>query len=682
MTRAFVLIAFVALAARAHAFAFVGDETTGLVDVNWHITIEGEIARTVIDLTLATVNDEPVNGDVLFALPRGAVLHRSSISDDDGQSFVVAHTHGAGPSTDYDFTWTPWRTPPMSVLVVRELPRENDDDTYVAHVLVDPKRTTHVRLETANLLERRGKERILRVPLREDPYARCTNVATVRIDVDPADIEAVELANDVGQITSAADVQGVTEVSLPCSTAADDLVIMLTPRGERPDVAAAGYRSGDARVKPHVMVHGAPFARLPAPSTMPRTVIFIVDQSVRESGDAWWGEAPIGTLQYLVDALAPGDRFSAVFAGHGNRLLEGLVVIDEATRATIDTYERTEFTGLTDLTDCVDDAFAIVDEEGEGVQHFDLVVIHADDRHRLDAPPEDVSAHIDARAAERGVTVRVSALGVAAIVDANYFDVLSWAHAGFSFIVADDTWTRPYARELMHALAPSSRTFVRTDLSEENSIVVQAQHRALGIEDLLVVGTDQIGQPRALSLAVTVSAPFDDAVRHDLNVPSPPFSSTGAALAIPSLLARAQVRTISEDLVRVREGEDPARVDAIRAIGTHHGIVTRYTAHFVQFRDAMHGLADWRPRERDEAGVAKKTRNVDVIATERLLALPPRGAFPVSNGRGRSEPREDSSCTCTATPGSPRTLAFVFAIALGAARRLRGRRHLTTVQAA
>lgn len=256
------------------------DPGTPLVIRSHHVNVvlDGELAVTKSTTTYFNGSSLAAQGNVRLALPEDAIVRSVRYKHTGSDSFVEAELGIAG-------------IPDLHGRIARGLEWAGGGWLRGELAGIEAGKTLVLELEYVQWLHTQGGRAAYRYPMdggREPPL-----VGEIAIEVDTAKAQSPFLSVSAG---ASIDAQEVVHFRQADARPTGDLVVELSPRVVKPDVARAYVQSGGKGQDPYVMIR----TEVPAASPVGITLAIVVDASTSI------GAATLETQRAVVDAILEG----------------------------------------------------------------------------------------------------------------------------------------------------------------------------------------------------------------------------------------------------------------------------------------------------------------------------------------------------------------------------------------
>lgn len=336
-----------------------------------------------------------------------------------------------------------------------------------------------------------------------------------------------------------------------------------------------GLLTGERDGQGHLLFLFSPEADLGRNEALPKDIVFVIDRSGSMSGEKI--EQAKDALQFILGQLGEGDRFSIVsFNQEQSVLADSLQTVDKGILKDARRFvDRLTAGGSTDLEAALQAGLSIL-EQSENRGATRLVVFLTDGLPTAGITDETLIHRLVTKR-NTALEARLHVFGVGYDVNTHLLDRLAADNGGTV------TYVQP-GENLEAALTGFYAKIAYPLLTD-----LEVQFEGVEVEDLypenlpdLFQGSSLLltGRYRATGEAVTVRVRGRAGDERREYVYHFDLAQTGGRDFVPRLWATRRVGALL-DRVRV-EGETPALVEEIRALGLGYGLVTPYTTFVVQ----------------------------------------------------------------------------------------------------
>ncbi len=314
---------------------------------------------------------------------------------------------------------------------------------------------------------------------------------------------------------------------------------------------------------------------IPENQIMPKDVIIVLDQSGSMAGEKW--EQARAAAAYVLDNLNSADRFNAVLFSTGWRVYSTSMTPADQAQGAIDWINNQEAEGGTDINGALTTALGLADAERP------TTIIFLTDGLATEGETESAAILQNLGAAAKP-NVRIFTFGVGNDVDTLLLDAIVRDHRGASSYVREGERIDEEVASLYNKISAP----VLTDISLDFGGVTAELLYPAQLPDLFA-GTQLtiVGRFRgsvdntSITLRGTVNGEAQTFVYSNLSFPA----NAGGEAFIARLWA---TRRIGDLLNTIRlNGESPELVNSIIDLSIRYGIITPYTSFLIEEDDIL-----------------------------------------------------------------------------------------------
>jgi Ca-activated chloride channel family protein len=315
---------------------------------------------------------------------------------------------------------------------------------------------------------------------------------------------------------------------------------------------------------------------LPSERVAPQDIVLVVDQSGSMDGAKWTQAQAAAT--YVLKNLNPADRFNVILFSTGWRLYSSQLEPGAQTDSAIDWVNSQAAEGGTDINGALMTALGFADAERP------LTVLFITDGLATEGEtnPQTILANIDAAAAENA---RIFTFGVGDDVDTFLLDSIARGHRG------SGSYVRPTERidEEVASLYNQISSPVMTDVELTiEGVTADSWYPALPLPDLFV-GNQLIIVGRYRNSADAATIRLSGIVGGERQTLVYENLTFGGRAGGESFIARLwATRRIGDLLNRIRlNGENQELVNSIVSLSVRYGVITPYTSFLIDENDIL-----------------------------------------------------------------------------------------------
>lgn len=561
-------LGYTAQAARADGAVFPGELSAGYVGVRYHrvnVTLQGSVAVTRVEQEFYNPYDFPLSAQYLFPIPPHAELTRFRVWL-DGEEQSPARQDAGTTNTALQNLVSQHHDPSLLQYL--------DWETLAFEVKLAAGSARRMTLEYEQALVPAGGLYRYHYVLSTERYAVAPlEEATITVDVkvpggvsslySPSHlVETRWLAADHAQVSWQAENVQPTQ----------DFDLFFAPADQG---FGAGLLTAERNGQGHFLFLFSPQALLQAEDSLPKDIVFVIDCSGSMAGEKI--EQVRSALHYFIDRLAPRDRFSIVSFNEGQKPFSETLKTPEgdglaAAHRFVDSLRDG---GSTNIEAALQESLAIL-ERSEIRQGSSPIVIFLTDGQPTAGIIDDNEIVRLVTAANQDLQARLHVFGVGYDVNTHLLDGLSAENLGSVTYVQPGESLENVLTSFYNGIAhpvltnlqvefegmQASQLYPRVlpDLFADSAVLLSGLYQANGHAVVVRVRGQANGEQKEF------------VYRFDL-------AQTAGHDFVPRLWATRRVGDLL-DQVRV-QGETPALVEEVRALGLDYGVVTPYTTFVV-----------------------------------------------------------------------------------------------------